>query len=128
MKPSRRPYWTHWPNVRYELHKRVERACLALARRMPGEMRMWVVVDAANTARRMYPDPTGYAGPDGLAFEHIYDGATRVRMPDRDARPSYPYQDGDTLVLGPQVFVAKSGSVLSWRGENYVPQTLARVE
>lgn len=35
---------------------------------------------------------------------------------------SYPFPDGDTIVLGPQVFVATDGSVLNWRGKNYVPQ------
>lgn len=122
MKPSRRPYWSHWHNVRYEMRRRVERACLWIAHRMPGELRMWVVVDSTNTARQMYPDPTGYAGPDGLDFCHIHDGALRTATPNRQARPGYPHEDGDTLVLGPEVFVAKDGSVLSWRGANFVPQ------
>jgi hypothetical protein len=72
-------YWTHWHNVRYEAGKRVERFWLWVAMRLPGSLRMWVVVDATNTARRMYPDPTGYAGPDGLDYSHIYDGARRER-------------------------------------------------
>lgn len=33
--------------------------------------------------------------------------------------PHYPYQDGDTYVLGPEVFAAKDSSVISWRGVNY---------
>jgi hypothetical protein len=35
---------------------------------------------------------------------------------------AYPHEDGDTIVLGPQCFVAVDGSVLSWQGRNYVPQ------
>lgn len=70
-------YWAHWHNWRYEARKRVERLCLAIARRMPAELRKWVVVDATNTARRLYPAPDGYAGPDGLEFRHIIDGAIR---------------------------------------------------
>src|SRR5437868_14678023 len=35
---------------------------------------------------------------------------------------SYPHENGDTIVLGPQCFVAVDGSVLSWKGVNYVPQ------
>jgi hypothetical protein len=54
-------------------------ATLAVVLRMPGWLRMWVVVDATNEARRLYPDPSGYAGPDGLTFSHIYDGALRRR-------------------------------------------------
>lgn len=34
----------------------------------------------------------------------------------------YPYEDGDTTVLGPGIFAAKDGSVINWYGENYVPQ------
>lgn len=37
-----------------------------------------------------------------------------------EAQPLYPYPDGDTLVIGPEAFVAEPGhSVISWRGENY---------
>jgi hypothetical protein len=32
---------------------------------------------------------------------------------------SYPYIDGDTVVLGPGVFVDGAGEVISWEGENY---------
>lgn len=31
----------------------------------------------------------------------------------------YPYPDGDTVILGPQVFVSKDRKVISWQGENY---------
>lgn len=70
-------YWMHAHNVRYEAGKRVDRAYLWLAARLPARLRMWVVVDSTNEARRLYPDPTGYAGPDGLEYKHIHDGALR---------------------------------------------------
>ena len=31
----------------------------------------------------------------------------------------YPYEDGDVLVLGPEVFISADLSVISYRGENY---------
>ena len=35
---------------------------------------------------------------------------------------SYPYEDGDVTVIGPECFAAADGSVVCWRGENYTPQ------
>lgn len=35
---------------------------------------------------------------------------------------AYPHQDGDVVVIGPECFAATDGSVLSWRGKNYLPQ------
>jgi hypothetical protein len=72
-------YWTRPVHLRYEAHKRVERLCLWIAHRLPGQLRMWVVVDSTNVARRLYPDPSGYAGPDGLGYAEIHDGALRAR-------------------------------------------------
>jgi hypothetical protein len=72
-------YWTRWVHVRYEIGKRADRLCLKLACRMPARLRMWVVVDATNTARQLYPLPDGHAGPDGLGYSEIYDGALGYR-------------------------------------------------
>jgi hypothetical protein len=55
-------YWMHRHNWRYEIAKRLDKFYLAVAILMPRRLRMWVVVDSTNTARRLYPDPTGYAG------------------------------------------------------------------
>lgn len=38
------------------------------------------------------------------------------------ANKVYPFEDGDVVVLGPEIFSAKDGSVLNWKGVNYVPQ------
>lgn len=73
-------YWTHWHNVRYEVDKRIERVCLAVAARMPARLRMWAVVVSTNEARRLYPHPSGYAGPDGLTYREIHDGALGRRQ------------------------------------------------
>lgn len=72
-------YWIHWHNLRYEVSKRVDRTLLAAARRMPARLRMWAVVVSTNTARELYPHPTGYAGPDGLGYREIHDGALGTR-------------------------------------------------
>lgn len=40
--------------------------------------------------------------------------------------PSYPYPDGDFIIIGPQCFSAKDESVLNWKGTNYVPQEADR--
>lgn len=39
-----------------------------------------------------------------------------------EAAGAFPYKEGDSIVLGPEVFVTQDGSVLNWRGQNYVPQ------
>lgn len=73
---------------RYGWSKRMDLLCLRLAARMPARLRMWVVVDATNEARRLYPHHAGFAGPDGLEYKHIYDGAMRSRNADRISRDS----------------------------------------
>lgn len=34
----------------------------------------------------------------------------------------YPRPDGDTTVLGPEIFTDSSGDVICWKGANYVRQ------
>jgi hypothetical protein len=43
----------------------------------------------------------------------------RFRVP---VAPTYPHPSGDVIVLGPMCFVKIDGSVLNWKGQNYVPQ------
>jgi hypothetical protein len=38
---------------------------------------------------------------------------------------TYPRNEGDVTVLGPQVFASRDGAVINWRGENYTPQRLS---
>jgi hypothetical protein len=40
-------------------------------------------------------------------------------------RDEWPREDGDVTVLGPEVFASLDGSVVCWRGENYVRQDAA---
>lgn len=73
-------YWLHWHNIKHEICRRFDMAILKLATKLPGQLRMWVVVDSANTAIfDLYPRADGYAGPDGLTFKEIYDGACRSK-------------------------------------------------
>lgn len=66
------------PLIRYEADKRLDRIARWAAHRMPGRLRKWVVVSSANEAVfNVHPRPDGYAGPDGLTFDQIYDGALR---------------------------------------------------
>ena len=37
-------------------------------------------------------------------------------------KAEYPFPSGDVLVLGPELIAEPDGSVLSWKGQNYVPQ------
>lgn len=48
--------------------------------------------------------------------------AARRRMinEQRAAMAKYPYEDGDVTVLGPEIFT--DGTVICWKGENYVRQ------
>lgn len=36
----------------------------------------------------------------------------------------YPYVDGPTVVLGPEIFASADGTVICWKGVNYIPQPL----
>lgn len=36
-------------------------------------------------------------------------------------KADYPFDSGDVIVLGPQIFAAKEESILNWKGTNYVP-------
>jgi hypothetical protein len=42
----------------------------------------------------------------------------------QEINQKYPYMDGGKTVLGPEIFA--NGSVLCWKGENYVPQEQVR--
>jgi hypothetical protein len=41
-------------------------------------------------------------------------------------KAEYPYESGDVIVLGPDIFVSKDGKVISWKGENFVPQAAVK--
>jgi hypothetical protein len=54
-----------------------------------------------------------------LAFD-LVDEVVKVK--------EYPYEEGDVVVLGPEIFAAKDGGVISWKGENFVPQAVPEPE
>lgn len=35
----------------------------------------------------------------------------------------YPYEEGDFIILGPEVFTDKNQEVICWRGDNYIRKT-----
>ncbi len=51
-------------------------------------------------------------------------GETVEGMPQNQ---TFPYQDGDVTVLGPEIFTDAQGDVISWKGVNYVRQTTLRL-
>lgn len=65
--------------ARSDVQRRVDDAASAIARRLPRRLRAAVVTDACIVARDLYPDPDGYAGPDGLGYAELWDGANRRR-------------------------------------------------
>jgi hypothetical protein len=58
-------------------------------------------------------------GMAGLLYEQI---EADLRMARTLKRGRYPRKEGDITVLGPEIFASRDGSVLSWKGNNYVPQ------
>lgn len=36
---------------------------------------------------------------------------------------TYPHEDGEVIVLGPEVFAHRDERVISWKGRNYTPQS-----
>lgn len=43
-------------------------------------------------------------------------------LPEAAPAVIYPFADGDTMVLGPEIFASADGAVICWRGVNYVRQ------
>ncbi len=72
-------YWLCLFNIKYEIGRQFDFALFRVATKLPGRLRMWVVIDSANESIfKLHPRPDGYAGPDGLDFKQIYDGALRT--------------------------------------------------
>lgn len=67
---------------------------------------------------------TGVDGKSVVALAPIASVRSVIRQ---DAEPksdvSYPHQDGDVTVLGPEVFASTDGGVISWKGSNYSRRT-----
>lgn len=72
----------------------------------------------------LYTDK-GYKVYVNKAFMASFDELDALSMP-----ITYPYSAGDVVVIGPQCFAQHDGSLLNWRGENYIlqPETLVNVK
>lgn len=44
-----------------------------------------------------------------------------LQVSEGGSQRQYPYEDGDTTVLGPECFSDTLGTVISYKGENYYP-------
>jgi hypothetical protein len=65
-------------------------------------------------------DYTFYSGDQVVALAPIANVRSVHRQDDGPGAPiTYPYQDGDVTVLGPEVFASVDGEAISWKGENY---------
>ena len=68
----------------------------------------------------------GYKVYTNKAFHASFDETGNTGRGNNGANggvPSYPYDENGVTVLGPECFVRQDGSVLSWKGVNYTPQT-----
>lgn len=59
----------------------------------------------------------GLAWPDPFAMTAISLAGRMFEIGMKHAGERYPYQDGDTIVIGPECFIA--GKTISYKGENY---------
>ncbi|MFG2900948.1 hypothetical protein ACGFZH_28165 [Streptomyces zaomyceticus] len=87
--------------------------------------------DAARTAAARQTtgqDGTGWEAASERAYRPVpltgirIDRLATTTAPAASDSGQYPRQDGDTTVLGPEIFASSDGQVISWRGMNYVPQ------
>ena len=69
----------------------------------------------------------GYKVYTNKAFHASFDATGNTGRGEKAGETSendaYPYSENGVIVLGPECFVRPDGSVLSWKGTNYVPQT-----
>lgn len=64
----------------------------------------------------------GYKVYTSKAFHGSFDEQSTVQTP-----IAYPYDGGGVTVLGPELFAQPDGSVLCWKGTNYIPQSESHV-
>lgn len=73
----------------------------------------------------LYTDK-GYKIYINRAFRSSFDESKEATKEELEAAfgngKKYPHEDGSVIVLGPEVFIAKDNSVISYKGENFVPQ------
>lgn len=65
----------------------------------------------------------GYKVYNAKAFAESFDEVIELEhMPEK----TYPHIDGGFVIIGPECFAAHDGTVLNWKGTNYVPQNVDR--
>jgi cytochrome oxidase Cu insertion factor (SCO1/SenC/PrrC family) len=57
-----------------------------------------------------------------LFASSIVTALSDVAQAKHKAARSYPRQDGEVTVLGPEIFTDQAGDVICWKGVNYVRQ------
>lgn len=57
-----------------------------------------------------------------LVSMSIINAARDVALAKHKAAPQYPHQDGNYIVLGPEIFTDPRADVICWKGVNYIPQ------
>ncbi len=77
---------------------------------------MSALADAARLAARVADGGDQATGQELARLVEAIEGELKV---------AYPYREGGVTVIGPECFVALDGSVLSWKGVNYVTQEVA---
>lgn len=58
----------------------------------------------------------------GALAEKLIEKGWAKPSPKDDASVDYPRLEGDTIVLGPEIFSSADEKVINWKGQNYVPQ------
>lgn len=62
----------------------------------------------------------GYKVYTNKAFHSSFDERAVVEVTEEPR--SYPHDDGGMTIIGPECFAQSDGTVLSWKGRNYIPQ------
>ncbi|OCB09271.1 hypothetical protein A5717_26215 [Mycolicibacterium porcinum] len=104
--------------------------------RKPEQPYRYMVRDAGN--HEAFERPTErYSEARGAlhAIDQVHgpDAVVALRVPGKDdviiraPKDVYPHMStsGEHIVLGPQCFAAADGSVINWKGTNYIPQDQA---
>lgn len=88
----------------------------------------WPIMRVSPRSRRLTSLMELATAAMGAARAYGLDKFTEPPAPDAtedtepEYTPEYPYNDGDTVVLGPNCFASSDGSVLNWLGVNFIPQ------
>jgi len=78
-----------------------------------------IINDLAADIREV--DGSNDLGAAALAEKLVEKGWAKP-SPKDDASVDYPRLEGDTIVLGPEIFASTDEKVINWKGRNYVPQ------